>query len=260
MEQFSMKEIYDVSLKATYPMRIKNRDYEIGEVITIFDKIQISTLEEIKRRVAATGGYDNRARVIWEDTRQIDFSFTQGIFSEIQLAMLGNSRLIEKEKGTNIVIAKREILESDENGEIELKEKPFGGVYIYICETGEKLKEYELKEKTLVIPNKYTDVIVDYNYNYTNGGTDMIIGRRLIDGFVFLEGKTKVKEDITGIDRTGILKIPKLKLMSDISIKLGTKANPVNSNFLASCFPIGDKGSKKVMELVFLNDDIDSDI
>ena len=69
-----------------------------------------------------------------------------------------------------------------------------------------------------------------------------------------------MKEDITGKNRTGIIKIPKLKLMSDLSIILGSNANPVMANFRASCFPIGDKGNKTVMEMILLNDDIDSDI
>ena len=77
-----MKELYDVSLKATYPMEINNKKYEIGEVITTFDNIQIANFNEIKSRVSANGGYDNRTHVIWEDTKQIDFTFSQGIFSQ----------------------------------------------------------------------------------------------------------------------------------------------------------------------------------
>ena len=49
MEQFSMKELYDVSLKSTYPMRIGNRTIEPGEKIAVFDKIQLANFNEIKR-------------------------------------------------------------------------------------------------------------------------------------------------------------------------------------------------------------------
>ena len=38
MEQFSMKELYDVSLKSTYPMEIGKRQIGIGEKIAVFDK------------------------------------------------------------------------------------------------------------------------------------------------------------------------------------------------------------------------------
>lgn len=258
---FGLKEIYDVSLKTTYPMEINGRKYEIGEVVTTFDRIQIANFNEIKSRVAATGGFDNRAHIIWEDTKQIDLTFSQGVFSKLQLAMLGNSRLLEKKPNSIITIAKREKKEIDENGKVELKEEPVGNIFVYSVETGERLREFGVEGKTLVFNGiKYLDVVIDYNYNYINGGTDMILGRRLISGYLYLEGKTRVKEDITGIDRTGIIRIPRLKLMSDLSIRLGSNANPVIANFRASGFPIGDKGNKKVMELIFLNDDIDSDM
>lgn len=263
MEQLiGLKELYDVKLKTTYPMEIKGKKYEVGEVITTFDKIQIANIDEIKTYTSANGGFDNRARVIWEDTQQINFIFSQGVFSELQLAMLGNSKLLEKEKGEAISISQRESKEIDENGIVILKKEPVGNIFVYVVETGERIKEFGVKGKTLEFSTekKYTDVIIDYNYNYMNGGINMIIGRSLISGYISLEGKTRVKEDETGIDRTGIIKIPRLKLMSDLSIRLGNNANPVIANFKASGFPIGDKGNKKVMELTFLNDDIDSDI
>ena len=82
MEQFSMKELYDVSLKSTYPMRIGNRTIEIGEKIAVFDKIQLANFNEIKRYQSANGGFDNRGLVYWEDTKEIRFDFRQGIFSK----------------------------------------------------------------------------------------------------------------------------------------------------------------------------------
>ena len=259
--QFSFKELYDVSLKSTYPMEINGKNYEIGETITVFDKIQIANFNEIKSRAAATGGFDNRAWVVWEDTKQIDFTFSQGVFSKLQLAMLGNSRLLEKEKDQIIKISKREFLEINEEGKVELKEEPVGNIFVYFLDTGEKINNFGVEGKTLVFNElKYIDIIVDYVFDYVKGGTNIILGRRLISGYLFLEGKTRVKEDITGIEKTGIIKIPKLKLMSDLSIRLGNNANPVIANFRASGYPIGDKGNKKVMELIFLNDDIDSEI
>ncbi|MBQ6628087.1 MAG: hypothetical protein IJH65_04645 [Methanobrevibacter sp.] len=36
------KELYDVVLKATYPIELGNRTLEVGEVILAFDNIQIS--------------------------------------------------------------------------------------------------------------------------------------------------------------------------------------------------------------------------
>ena len=48
--------------------------------------------------------------------------------------------------------------------------------------------------------------------------------------------------------------------MSDLSMRLGKNANPVVGNFSFRALP-DDKGpNAKVMNLYFLNDDIDSDM
>ena len=91
--EFSLKELYNVSLKATYPIEIRGVKYAPGDIITVFDKIQMSVLNEITSRVTAHGGYGDRPHVFWEDTKRIDFAFSQGIFSELQLALLGNQQL-----------------------------------------------------------------------------------------------------------------------------------------------------------------------
>jgi hypothetical protein len=43
-------------------------------------------------------------------------------------------------------------------------------------------------------------------------------------------------------------------------MRLGREANPVLANFTALGLPVGGKGTKKIMELLFLSDDIDAEI
>jgi hypothetical protein len=38
-EEFGLKELYDLTLKATYPIELDNRVFEPGEIIARFDKI-----------------------------------------------------------------------------------------------------------------------------------------------------------------------------------------------------------------------------
>ena len=94
--EFGLKELYDLTLKATYPIEMGGRKFESGEVIARFDKIQLANFKEITSRVSANGGFDNRAHVIWEDPKEIQLNFTQGIFSKRQFALLSNSRLLQK--------------------------------------------------------------------------------------------------------------------------------------------------------------------
>lgn len=257
--EFSLKELYEVYIKTTYPIEINGISFEKGETIAYFDKIQIANFNEIKKWYAAEGGFDNRSHIIWEDTKEVKIQFSQGIFSKTQFAMLSNAKLFNKKRDEPIIISKREKKESDENGKFVLKEEPYTQLFIYDSETREKL-EYGKQDKQIQIREPYKEVIIDYNYNYNNEATLMTLGHRLVNGFLYLEGHTRIKDDITGYTKTGIIKIPKLKLMSELSIKLGRDAEPVVGNFEVSAFPMGDKGNKRILEFFFLEDDIDSDI
>ena len=39
MNEFGLKELYDLTLKATYPIEMGGRTFEPGEVVARFDKI-----------------------------------------------------------------------------------------------------------------------------------------------------------------------------------------------------------------------------
>ena len=88
----------------------------------------------------------------------------------------------------------------------------------------------------------------------------MSVGQRLIEGFLLLEGKTRVKDDITGKTRTAILRIPRLKLVSDLSMRLGREAGPMIANFSAVGYPQTAGRNSEIMEMLFLNDDIDTEV
>ncbi len=255
-----LKELYDVVLKATYPIEIGNKVIEEGEIILAFDNIQIAGLSEIKKYVSAQGGFDNRELITWETTKELPLSFSQGVFSKRQLALLSNSKLIELEpNNSTILITNREYCESDENGKIILKQVPVGKTFVYNEETGEKL-EYTLSEKEITISEPYVNVYITYDSEYTNGGNIIRIGNRLFRGYLKLQAKTRLKEDISGRTVTGIFEIPKLKLMSDLSIRLGRTADPAIISFSATGIPVGGRGASYVCNLYSLNDDIDSDI
>ena len=80
--EYSFKELYDVVLKATYPIEIGKRKIQTGEVISSFDSIQIADLRENKVINTASGGFDNRGYVFWENTKGLDLIFAQGVFSQ----------------------------------------------------------------------------------------------------------------------------------------------------------------------------------
>jgi predicted RNA-binding protein len=60
MNNFGLKELYDVSLKTTYPIEVKGRKIDIGETVAVFDRIQVADFIENKSFISANGGFDNR--------------------------------------------------------------------------------------------------------------------------------------------------------------------------------------------------------
>ena len=260
-KEFGMQELYFVQLKSTYPIEIKGKSIAAGEVIAAFDKIQIANFNDIHREVAAQGGYQNRKLVVWNRTEGVNLIFTQGIFSKTQLSLMNNTRLVDVSSNQIVRIAQRDELETDSEGKITLTHAPIDSwIFVYNKETGEKLTGLTfVDETTLQTPLVYKDVIVDYEYGYDNGADVSFIGEDIFDGYVSLEGRSRIKDDVTGETHTAIIYIPKLKITSDFNLTLGTNAQPVVGKFSGVALATGDRGSSKALEICFLDEDIDKD-
>lgn len=257
---FGLKELYEVSLKATYPIEVKGRKLEIGETVAFFDRIQLVDFVENKSFISANGGYDNRAHVWWEETKEIKVNLVQGVFSKTQLALMTNASLISNDGQSRVQIGRLESIETDEQGVAKTKFPISEPVFVYNKQTGEKITGWTYQNNQLMTSYAFVELLIDYQYNYDNGYEVLSIGNSLTSGYLSLEGKTRVKDDITGQVKTGIIKIPKLKLLSNLSMRLGNDGIPLVGRLDAVAIPTGNRGSKRVMELLFLNDDIDSDM
>ena len=160
--EFGFKELYSVSLKATYPMEVGGNTIEPGETVALFDKIQIANFQEIKNITSANGGFDNRSHIFWESTKEIKINFTQGTFSKTQMALMANASLIENIGDEIIQINAREEYESNEQGKIEIERTLREPIFIYDVETGKKIKEWSRADNVITILEPYKQVIVDY--------------------------------------------------------------------------------------------------
>jgi len=259
--EFGMQELYFVQLKSTYPIEIKGKQIAAGEVVAAFDKIQIANFKDIHREVSSQGGYQNRKLLIWNRTEGVDLVFTQGIFSKTQFGLMNNSRLLSTDEDQLIHISQRDELETNKSGIITLTHKPIGNwIFVYNKETGEKLTGLKMISPTEIqTPLVYKDVIVDYEYGYDNGANVSVIGEELFDGFLSLEGRSRIKDDVTGEVHTVIIKIPKLKITSSFNLVLGTNAQPVVGKFSGTAMSVGERKDCKALEIYFLEDDIDKD-
>ena len=255
----SFKTLEQVHIKATQNIEVGGKKFQEGETIAYFDKIQVAGLNEIKDYIAARGGYDNRGLVYWETTHELKLTFSQGVFSNTQFGLLNNSQIIQYEEGEPLLITYTEEIESDEVGNVVTKYEAQDQIFVYDKDNGEKLSWWKVG-RDLKIDGSYKDLIVRYRYNYIGGATIAKIGQQFLRGFLELEGKTRVKDDTSGLITTGIIKIPKLKLMSGLSIKLGAQVNPVVGTFDAVGVPVEMRHNSYVAEFCFLNNDVDSDM
>ena len=149
--EFNFKELYEVSLKSTLPIEVSGTKIEAGETIVSFDRIQIANFQEIKSTASANGGWDNRAHIFWETTKEVKINFSQGIFSKIQLALMTNAQLINNEGEQIIPINKREEFESDENGKIVIGRTLREPVFVYDKATGKKITDWTRLEDTIYL-------------------------------------------------------------------------------------------------------------
>lgn len=255
-KEFGTKELYWAALKATSQVEVDGRVVEPGEIIAEFNDIQISTIDEVKKHWVAEGGYGNQGWVFWDDTKEVVFNFSQGIFTPTQLALTSNSDIYKRDKEL-IDIPKTEYLESNSEGIITLERVPVHQLFIYDAATGERIKPLALKGKDVKIADGYKNTICHYYFNLNTDNTIIRIGTRLIKGYLRLEGKTRLKDDKTGKNVTGFIVIPQLKLMSDLSMRLGKDVAPMVANFTGVGYPVGNRGRKTVCELAILDRDID---
>ena len=118
---------------------------------------------------SANGGFDNRAHIFWDTTKEVKISFTQGVFSKSQLALMTNASLITNNGEQIISINACNEFESDNEGKFIIECALRDPVFIYDKETGKKISGWSRKDNIIYLNEQYKSVIVDYWYNYNNG-------------------------------------------------------------------------------------------
>lgn len=265
MENFSFSELYDVVLKATYPMKIEKRTFEEGEVVCEFDKIQIADFGELKKVARAQ---DTRTLLVWDNTQEVQIVFTQGVFSKEQFAVLNNARVLNEENLTDeeMMLAQREKIETDEDGAFSLKRQPEASQPIFITrkDTGEicnTIKKIGENKYVLEPATPFTDLIIDYSFKYQARQSHMHFGLQITECFFTLEGRTRFKDDKDGKLKTGIIKIPRLRIITPFHISVGKDATPNVAAFNGiACPALGNKRNSYTMKMILLDEDIDTDI
>lgn len=288
-QYFGHKELYQVTLRAKTPMQFGNRYIEAEEPVLYFDNIDMSLLQEQSRPIFARGGWENMPHVIWDERKEVTFTMSDGVMSSIGMSILLSANVAEKQPNEVLYIPKREgpfdlnnehelylehwpvdsrikktfifeyereVVQRKVYGQrVENKTDPFDDTQILPC-----LKIFE--DKNLSIPadisRKY---VVDYYYKYEDEALIYSIQKERFNGLFSLEAKFYSKDENEGMNYTNILYMPKVRVVSNINLRLGERADPTVSTFQVIGLPetVGDY-KNLILKTTRLGQDIDGDI
>lgn len=268
-QNFGHKELSELVLRAKDPMQFGDRYIESGEPVLYFDDITISALNEPNRPVFARGGFGNMPRVVWDNRDDVTFSLTDGVLSNIGMSIVFGANVLYKAKNSTMLIPKREgplDIQGENYIYLEhwpsLEKKVF--IFDYEAESIQKKVYGKLirdipdpfdsnktrpciqvfEDKNCQTPVKNTrSFVIDYYYEYRDEALTYEIMQERFNGLFTLEGKFYSKDENEGNKYLNILYMPKVRVVSNISLRLGERADPLVSTFNVIGLPetIGDK-------------------
>ena len=296
-QYFGHKELYEVVLRAKNPMKFGDRYIEADEPVLYFNNVNMSLLTEQNRPIFARGGWGNMPRVIWEERSEVQFQMVEGVMSSVGMSILMSANVTSGgSKDTPLYINMKEgPLNFSKDNIVTLKhwpvdypkkktfifdydrdaiqEKMYGKKYISSSDQ-EKIDQGQLTidqvvpriaiftDKNCQIPaennRKY---VVDYYYEYEDKALIYTIQKERFNGLFTLEAKFYSKDENEGQNYTNILYMPKVRIVSNINLRLGERADPTVSTFNIIGLPetVGEY-KNLIMDITRLNEDIDADI
>lgn len=288
-QYFGIKVLYEVCLRAKTGMQFGERYIEADEPVLYFNNVSMSVLSEENRAIFARGGWLNQPKVVWQDRSEVRFRMAEGVVSQFGLGILLGAKVAQKGIDKPILIHKKEgpyELNDQhrlflENWPVEptekktfifdyawkaIQRKVYGKCIHGIPDPFDSNKErpcleiYEDKElQNFADTNR--EYVVDYYYRYGNEAISYTLQKERFNGLFTLEGKFYSKDENEGINYTNILYMPKVRIVSDINLRLGERADPTVSAFDIIGLPetVGDD-KDLIVEIQHLGEDLDADI
>lgn len=274
-------------------MTFGERHIEADEPVLYFDNISISMLSEQSKEIYARGGWLNQPKVIWQDRSEVRFQMSQGIVSQFGFGILLGAKVAQKGIEKPILMHKKEGPFSFDIGttipriDIEhwpvdsnikktfifdyqrdsVQRKIYGKrIYGQHNDPFDREKEtpcielYEDKGLT-ILADTNKKYVIDYYYEYGKEAISYTLQKERFNGLFTLEGKFYSKDENEGQNYTNILYMPKVRIVSDINLRLGERADPTVSAFDIIGLPetVGDD-KDLIVEIQHLGEDLDADI
>lgn len=264
-QNFGTKELYEVVLRANTPMQFGQRMIEKGEIVLAFDKISVALLNEQSHFITARGGWGNMPRVIWEDRSEVTFKLTQGVLSSLGFGILTSAKMLYSPRFDNLFLSKKELFDFvGADGVLETTYTPTAKrpifCYEYERDTIQRKVDCELQDGKIVLKNVdlTKSYLADYYFEYGDEALMYLIEKERFTGTFTLEGKFYTKDENDGINVTNILTMPKVRVASEINLRLGERADPTISVFSVIAIPERTLNSNtELFNIVRLGKDID---
>lgn len=287
-QYFGHKELYEVVLRAKDPMKFGDRYIEADEPVLYFNNVNMSLLTEQSRPVFARGGIGNMPRVIWDERSEVQFQMTEGVMSAVGMSILLSANVASRKENEPLYIHMKEGPKSCSfNNVFDLKHWPTlypeKKTFIFEYERDaiqkkvygkkyrtdpsiEESKDYPrlqlFEDKNCLQPvNNGRNFVIDYYYKYEDEALIFAVQKERFNGLFSLEAKFYSKDENEGINYTNILYMPKVRIVSNINLRLGERADPTVSTFNIIGLPenVGEYKSL-IMDITRINEDIDADI
>lgn len=262
---FGIKELYDVEIKFKNLLEVDNKVYEPGETLIRFNKLSIASFMQQKETTEYSGGQNDLPLVFSEFDGEFQLNFSNGLTNLLSWALISNSKIKNVSESISIYETLEQTLE-DNYLYVDLKFTPNADQFMLAAQENPQLeplpmgRRNELKLKPLnKNPNKfffvYDENMVkiepeDYSIlsnriyfnksyekvyiNYTSDFNCKKIecGDRLNNLFYSLTAKTTLKLEENGETKTLVIKMPKIKIFSNLNFTLGENlSNPTACNF-----------------------------
>ena len=291
-QYFGHKELYEVVLRAKNPMQFGDRYIEADEPVLYFNNVNMSLLTEQNRPVFARGGWGNMPRVIWDERSEVQFQMIEGVMSSVGMSILLSANVLSgggQEQPLYINKKEKPVVQVSLDGEktyIDLEHNPVGPdirktfifefdrkaiqqkiygkrVHNIVDGFGQPVYRIELyQDKNCTIPAENSrEYVVDYYYEYGSNALVYNVEKERFNGLFTLEAKFYSQDENEGNKYTNILYMPKVRIVSNINLRLGERADPTVSTFNIIGLPetVGDQ-KNLIMEITRLDEPIDADI
>ena len=281
-QYYGHKDLHEVVLRARTDMRFGERYIEAGEPVLYFKNVKMSLLSEQARQIMARGGWGNVPHVVWDDRTEVSFTLNEGVMSNVGMGILFGAKVLTNDE-TKLYLSTREgpfeLVSLDIEGErkkgfyIEqmpyedknrksfifefdrntIQKKVKGHLYVRDTEVGKQYFVY--LEDSADLDKQY---LIDYYYEYKDEALHYILQQERFNGLFSLEGRFYSKDENEGKNYTNILYMPKVRVSSNINLRLGERADPTVSTFNIVGLPetVGDH-KNLIVEFTRLDDGVE---